>query len=362
MLRYSCNFFFVLQFLRLRIHDGVGCFYKTADTQGPNSTLMHLNNWHNESLSPPIPSLSSAISASEDKWLKSSNKDLLRSILKTRTKWKTSDNGEAIWSLELEAALLEGLAQYQPTVCRETVLLGRFPRRNQFISEYIWRKTGQRRTSKQIGSRLQQLRESSVGQELAHLLFPSPNPSLGSASSNPDGHPRTRTPHVTIFIDILPRGVPEQFDEVPPQPWVESQNIIHVSHHPRQLAGIDPTVTFVSRSPILAQSEFTVWTDHLVHTETSGPLTSLIDSGPPDPTGFLHKGSLVPGYWKTIVDSPDPTRYTILQHISTVDDHIIIFSATYCFRYPAQYATALPTNFAARQRASDLGPFQIQQV
>ncbi|KAJ7676204.1 hypothetical protein B0H17DRAFT_945588, partial [Mycena rosella] len=58
-----------------------------------------------------------------------------------------------------------GLAQYQPDVCKDTVLLGRFPGRNQFLSEYIWRKTGQRRTPKQVGSRLQQLRESSVGQQ-----------------------------------------------------------------------------------------------------------------------------------------------------------------------------------------------------
>ncbi|KAJ7085911.1 hypothetical protein C8R44DRAFT_651040, partial [Mycena epipterygia] len=58
-----------------------------------------------------------------------------------------------------------GLQQYRPTACRDTLLLGRFPRRNQFISQYIWRKTGQRRTPKQVGSRLQQLRESSLDQK-----------------------------------------------------------------------------------------------------------------------------------------------------------------------------------------------------
>jgi transcriptional enhancer factor len=44
-------------------------------------------------------------------------------------------------------------------------MLGRFPRRNRFISDYIFDKTGKRRTPKQVGSRLQQLRESCGGNQ-----------------------------------------------------------------------------------------------------------------------------------------------------------------------------------------------------
>ncbi len=58
----------------------------------------------------------------------------------------------------LTLCLRLGLEQYQPDDSRETRLLGRFPMRNRFISEYIFRKTGRRRTAKQVGSRLQQLR------------------------------------------------------------------------------------------------------------------------------------------------------------------------------------------------------------
>ncbi|KAJ7610430.1 hypothetical protein FB45DRAFT_761403, partial [Roridomyces roridus] len=58
-----------------------------------------------------------------------------------------------------------GMQQYQPTASKDTVMLGRFPRRNQFVAEYIWKKTGQKRTPKQVGSRIQQLRESYKGQE-----------------------------------------------------------------------------------------------------------------------------------------------------------------------------------------------------
>ncbi|KAF9471787.1 hypothetical protein BDN70DRAFT_819564, partial [Pholiota conissans] len=53
-----------------------------------------------------------------------------------------------------------GLENYQPDDSRETRLLGRFPMRNQFISDYIYEKTGKRRTAKQVGSRLQQLRDT----------------------------------------------------------------------------------------------------------------------------------------------------------------------------------------------------------
>ncbi|KAJ7440679.1 TEA/ATTS domain family-domain-containing protein, partial [Mycena latifolia] len=87
--------------------------------------------------------------------------DRVESILEMRRKWRrTSEGGEAVWSVNLEAALLEGLEQYTPTVCKDTIFLRRFPGRNQFISDYIYRKTGQRRTTKQVASRLQVLRES----------------------------------------------------------------------------------------------------------------------------------------------------------------------------------------------------------
>ncbi|KAJ6484136.1 hypothetical protein C8R45DRAFT_829946, partial [Mycena sanguinolenta] len=53
-----------------------------------------------------------------------------------------------------------GLENYQPGDTRETRTLGRYPRRNCFILDYIFRKTGKIRSPKQVGSRLQQLRES----------------------------------------------------------------------------------------------------------------------------------------------------------------------------------------------------------
>ncbi|KAJ7476659.1 hypothetical protein FB451DRAFT_1460968, partial [Mycena latifolia] len=264
--------------------------------------------------------------------------DRVQWILETRRRWRTSKGGEAVWPVKLEAALLEGLEQYTPTVCRDTVFLGRFPRRNQFISEYIWRKTGQQRTTTQIASRLRQLRISSQDHELAHLFIPSPKPVATNVFNHcgtpplVNGRLPSEMPHVLIYIDILPCSVAEQFDEIPSEPWAESQNIIHVSRHPRRLAYIDPTVTFISSSPILTESQFEVWTDHVVHTETAISLTSLVvDNRFPDAT-FLHCVPLVPGYWQTIVESPDPIRYTILHQVARVNNPAAIFSAKYCFR------------------------------
>lgn len=69
-------------------------------------------------------------------------------------------------------APLLGLENYQPDDSRETLLLGRFPLRNRFISDYIFEKTGKVRTPKQVGSRLQQLRDTCGGKECAPILLP----------------------------------------------------------------------------------------------------------------------------------------------------------------------------------------------
>ncbi|TFL04995.1 hypothetical protein BDV98DRAFT_500818, partial [Pterulicium gracile] len=53
-----------------------------------------------------------------------------------------------------------GLEYYQPGPSAASKLLGRFPKRNRFISDHIFNTTGKRRTPKQVGSRIQQLRDT----------------------------------------------------------------------------------------------------------------------------------------------------------------------------------------------------------
>ncbi|KAF7373011.1 TEA domain-containing protein [Mycena sanguinolenta] len=120
-------------------------------------------------------------------------KDVFQSVLHVRKSWKTLPGGEAIWPPALEAALIEGktfplkhsLEHYQPDDCRETRMLGRFPMRNCFIAEYIFRTTGKRRSAKQVGSRLQQIRDSCRDEKLLRLLSPMPQRThAGALASN----------------------------------------------------------------------------------------------------------------------------------------------------------------------------------
>ncbi|KAF7375756.1 TEA domain-containing protein [Mycena sanguinolenta] len=289
-------------------------------------------------------------------------KDVLQSVLKVRKSWKTLRGGETVWPLDLEAALLEGenfllrcgtrltpaigLENYQPDDSRETRMLGRFPRRNRFISDYIFQKTGKRRSAKQVGSRLQQLRESCGGKKLLHLLSPFRQPPYAGSSASSDSScnspvsplgagqafPNTSARHTVVHIDILPEEGPDAIDQTN-RMWLEAEDNVHVSDRPpRRLSSINPTVTFTSPNPVAAESRFTVYSeDRVVHAETT-TLTPVHSAPVP---GFLYSTTLVPEYWKAISESSDPTRFTIYQEVSKRDDSTLIFSATYKFAYPA---------------------------
>ncbi|GLB45556.1 putative TEA/ATTS domain family protein [Lyophyllum shimeji] len=81
--------------------------------------------------------------------------DVDEQTLHQRTR-KLADNGrgEVVWPPDLEAALAEGLELYKPDNPLSRIL-GRYTMENRFLSDYIFHKTGKRRTAKQVGSRLQ---------------------------------------------------------------------------------------------------------------------------------------------------------------------------------------------------------------
>ncbi len=56
-----------------------------------------------------------------------------------------------------------GFQKYTPADSKWPRGLSRFPNRNKFIAEYILKKTGYIRTAKQVGFRLQQLKETDAG-------------------------------------------------------------------------------------------------------------------------------------------------------------------------------------------------------
>ncbi|KAJ7258204.1 hypothetical protein C8J57DRAFT_533622 [Mycena rebaudengoi] len=315
------------------------------------------------SSSPPTPSADRLYSpiAGNSPWpsLQSqTTKDVFQSVLQGRKSWKTLRGGETVWPLDLEAALLEGLENYIPDDSRETRMLGRFPKRNRFISDYIFEKTGKRRSAKQVGSRLQQLRESCGGQKLLHLLSPFRRPAYNGSSGSSDDSPmnspvspalsgrmipHTSPPrHIVMCIDIVPEGAPDTFDHSGNSSWSDDGDVIHASDRPRRLGTINPTVTFTSQDAVVAQSRFTVYSEELVlHAETA-PLVLVMD-GAPQESGFLYSTALVPEYWKIISESPDPTRFTIFQEVVNDKNSAIIFSATYNFRYPSRQPRASNT-------------------
>lgn len=315
--------------------------------------------------------------------------EVFQTIYNGRKSWKTLRGGEMVWPAELEAALIEGLEQYQPDDSRETRLLGRFPMRNRFISEYIFRKTGRRRTAKQVGSRLQQLRETCTGKRLMDLLSPCRRlvssslirsqygshhglPSLNCDSASSSGSasvPITPTDEVASFgfpssekqngtaagsagrqhtycIDILPDHATHRHGSAPASASASASaitdNARRISDDPRPIRAIDPTLTFLSRSPIEANSNFTVVADGIVVFSEMTNLTLRdtppIEAAPGTDGALLYTTPLAPGYWKTISDSSDPTKYTICQDIvetTTTHSSRTLYSAIYKFSYPA---------------------------
>ncbi|KAG1760644.1 hypothetical protein EDD22DRAFT_899997 [Suillus occidentalis] len=301
---------------------------------------------------------------------KQETEDILRTIMKVRKSWKTlKGNTEPVWPPCLEAMMLKGLQEYGPAAH------SRFPQRNQFISDYIYRETGKHRSSKQIGSRLQQFKDTSEGRELIDSLTrseadssrryshnesnPSSLYSKSSKSSNDSNSstcsstgasisseqyrdmssskrnhlPDTRTP---VYIDILPgpsssssrSRTPFSASYKPPQG-------VAASNTPRPIRDIDPTVTFVSPSTVIGKSSYIVLLDGApIHSED----TKLECVGP-------YFTALVPRYWETLCRSPviqdvyrtpstgAPTRS------SGRPRPVPIFSATYHFRYPVSVRT-----------------------
>ncbi|KIY62658.1 hypothetical protein CYLTODRAFT_458802 [Cylindrobasidium torrendii FP15055 ss-10] len=110
-----------------------------------------------------------------------------------RKLWKTlkSSKEVKVWPPDIEAKLIEALEHYKSSSERGAARkLQRFPRRNRYISEYILNTTGVLRTAKQVGSRLQQLRDTCSDARIKGLIVRElgatspPHPSSSSRSSS----------------------------------------------------------------------------------------------------------------------------------------------------------------------------------
>ncbi|KIJ63489.1 hypothetical protein HYDPIDRAFT_112907 [Hydnomerulius pinastri MD-312] len=361
---------------------------------------------------------------------KQSVEDILQRILTTRKSWKTlKGQSEAVWPPYLETTMLKALQEYEPEDSRETRILGRYPMRNRFISEYIHRATGKYRSAKQVGSRLQQLRDTAEGRELIDSLTrcyhtraesggsnlrisvcqPTPWPAssspqfstiscdTGSWDSSSSSSSSTDSPLVSpsdyspimshssskqrqpaesrmpVYIDILPehpRWSSTAYGSSRSSHAPVASSSMSSSHGSsfrpsdaaRRMRDIDPTVTFVSPSPVIGKSSYIVLLDGApVHTEDTkleyvGPYFSSSQGQSPGDGPVLYNTALVPKYWEILCKAADPTLYTIIQDVYRAPDptpnqghsqrprSVLIFSAIYHFKYPTTSPSASTTS------------------
>ncbi|PVG04250.1 hypothetical protein CPB86DRAFT_843017 [Serendipita vermifera] len=83
---------------------------------------------------------------------------------------KVDKSGELVWPFELETALIAGLRKYHATACRPRPSASRNFNRNKLVSDYIESVTGIRRSTKQIASRIQVLRDAWKGKKQFALV------------------------------------------------------------------------------------------------------------------------------------------------------------------------------------------------
>ncbi|KAF7334940.1 TEA domain-containing protein [Mycena venus] len=245
-------------------------------------------------------------------------KDVLQSVLKVRKSWKTLRGGETVWPLDLEAALLEGKRRARGGLRNKSAAV---------FSSY---------------------ESHAAGKKLLHLLSPFRQPAYSDSSASSDssctspvsplsGPSAPSARHTVVYIDILPEAdrTADADGKAGPM-WSDTEDVVHASDRPRHLNSINPTVTFMSQSPVIAESRFTVYSeDRVLHAETT-QLTPVNDAPVP---GFLYSTTLVPEYWRVISESSDPTRFTIYQEVVKNDNSTMVFSATYKFSYPTRHSS-----------------------
>ncbi|TFK83852.1 hypothetical protein K466DRAFT_655020 [Polyporus arcularius HHB13444] len=255
-----------------------------------------------------------------------------QTILSGRKCYRMSkDKNEVVWPPHLEAALMEGLEKYSPAESKSPRGLTRFPNRNKFISEYILKKTGEIRTAKQVGSRIQQLRDTSAGKhimkaisdrhyDMMHPSRPTNDMNMSDGSASGSGMMGASVNHVWISVPPSNQAWPLSngtYGQPPPSRPSEVSVLGHSAYQwiePRSLRTIDPTVTFKSISPLPLFSSFSVICGNTVLHVDQPAVMGVRDAA--DGASYLHYTKLAPGYWDTLCSCADLSSYTVIQEIT----------------------------------------------
>ncbi|KAK0497458.1 hypothetical protein EDD18DRAFT_154625 [Armillaria luteobubalina] len=336
-------------------------------------------------------------------------------IITGRKSWKTmkGQQNEPVWPPHIEAALIEALEKYRPHSAniKNPKDLRRFPKRNIFISNEILRKTGKKRTAKQVGSRLQQLRDTCEDDRVLDLLTrkeysPEPESSstdtsadsadsetnhyaiasplseittsssseasssssrlspLSSVSSDESGHQVLPTipRNVVVRIEICHqestrRGhspLRHSFEAVPSKPSYHRRIILSAD---RPLGTLSPTVTFTSSRPTPAStfSSFTVYLNNVpVHSEVSPLLPHVEETN--TALYYAYRARFLPEYWTHLCEGYDLAQCIVTQDIiePRPTDKVILLSLVYEFSHT--YTAPSPVLYSHSSTGPDLPP------
>ncbi|KAI0083584.1 hypothetical protein BDY19DRAFT_647809 [Irpex rosettiformis] len=247
----------------------------------------------------------------------------VKTILNSRKCWRNmKGKEEAVWPPELEAALIEGLERYRPAEAKSNRVLGRFPMRNKFVADYIFDTTGYRRTPKQVGSRIQQLRDTSSGKHILkaisdrhyEMMHPTgsrstqqkagPSGSRSGMMQQPStfsATPPTIPAPAHVYINVLP----PHSGFYPPSPSFALSSV-H-SREPRPLHFIDPTVSFTLPGQMVCQGVFHIYKGgHFVQQECAHMTVSCGLPSPEPGTSlplYTYSTTLVPQHWAFLCEA-----------------------------------------------------------
>ncbi|KAJ7498100.1 hypothetical protein B0H11DRAFT_1998669 [Mycena galericulata] len=269
---------------------------------------------------------------------------------------KTKERKEAIWPPLLETALVEALDKYRPSsYLGDTRLLRRFPKRNQFISDHILSVTGKRRTAKQVGSRLQQMRDTCADDRILNLLSRREYSPEGDSTMEPNtpssssltteltpsltaSSPVSSTSDITDAVNsdnwITPFTPPRTFVTIelisppmhprygsafPPLGTKSSRNNLHhISlEYPSEIADNDPLLIYSTPRMISTSqhySHFRVLIDGVVaHSEVTQ--LAFVSTSSVDPIRHTYSTQLIPRFWRHLCRTTQLFQCVIEQDI-----------------------------------------------
>ncbi|KAH6913405.1 hypothetical protein BKA70DRAFT_1525632 [Coprinopsis sp. MPI-PUGE-AT-0042] len=250
-----------------------------------------------------------------------------------RRSWKTlRGKPEVVWPAALDAALVEAVEEYRKMEAQLTTGSNygvQYPMRNRFICDYIFKTTGETRTAKQVGSRLQQLGATSEDSRLSNLLG-------GFQRSNGPTPPpeETMVIHVQLEFPSEPQGV-SSLPTSTPQVHLTPNDmdtphylyLMPLSRHwsdPSPPAHPTPSLTLssfssfvelVSPFPLSEDTTWSVYRDNaLVHQERT-ELSRVTSPLPGAADRRVYVCDLVPSLWPILCESEDPNYITIVQKV-----------------------------------------------